>query len=53
MKSREPASITKIMTMLLALETIEQGRLQLDEEVVVSENAHREVDGDGSVVFWS
>jgi len=50
-EKREPASITKIMTMLLALETIEQGRLQLDEEVVVSENAHREVDGDGSVVF--
>ena len=48
---REPASITKIMTMLLVLEAVEEGRLSLDEEIVVSENAHRQVDTDGSVVF--
>lgn len=50
-EKREPASITKIMTMLLALEAVEDGRIQLDEEVTVSENAHRQVDSDGSVVF--
>ncbi|NLG87460.1 MAG: D-alanyl-D-alanine carboxypeptidase [Firmicutes bacterium] len=50
-EKREPASVTKIMTMLLALEAVEQGRLKLEEEVIISENAHREVDSDGSVVF--
>ncbi len=50
-EKREPASITKIMTMLLALEAVDEGRLRLDEEVVISENAHRQVDTDGSVVF--
>ena len=33
------ASITKIMTTLLALEAIEDGRISLDDEVVVSEYA--------------
>ena len=50
-EKREPASITKIMTMLLALEAVDEGRLRLDEEVVISENAHKQVDTDGSVVF--
>ncbi|MGI6128817.1 MAG: D-alanyl-D-alanine carboxypeptidase family protein [bacterium] len=50
-EKREPASVTKIMTMLLAFEAVDQGRLSLDEEVVISETAHRENDTDGSVVF--
>ncbi len=50
-EKREPASITKIMTMLLALEAVEAGMLRLDEKVIVSENAHSHVHTDGSVVF--
>ncbi len=34
-----PASITKIMTMLLIMEAIEQGKISLDEEVTTSEFA--------------
>ena len=34
-----PASVTKIMTMLLILEAIEQGRIGLDDVVTVSEHA--------------
>ena len=34
-----PASVTKIMTMLLILEGVEQGRISLDDAVSVSENA--------------
>lgn len=34
-----PASITKIMTMLLAMEKIEAGELALDDEIKVSERA--------------
>lgn len=34
-----PASITKVMTMLLIMEALEQEKITLDEKVVVSENA--------------
>lgn len=34
-----PASMTKIMTMILVLEAVEQGRLSLNDEVVASERA--------------
>jgi D-alanyl-D-alanine carboxypeptidase len=34
-----PASLTKVMTVYLALEAIEAGRLKLDEEVTASEHA--------------
>lgn len=34
-----PASITKIMTMVLALEAVNQGKVSLDDEVVTSEYA--------------
>ena len=34
-----PASVTKIMTMLLILEGVEQGRISLDDAVTVSETA--------------
>ncbi len=36
-----PASITKIMTLLLALEAIEEGKMDWDETVIISENAWR------------
>src|SRR5690625_4287654 len=34
-----PASITKIMTLLLIMEEIDEGRLKLDETIRISENA--------------
>lgn len=34
-----PASVTKIMTMLLAMEALDGGKISLDDEVVVSERA--------------
>jgi len=37
--ARRPASVTKVMTMLLAFEALEQGKLQIQDMVVVSENA--------------
>ena len=37
----EPASLTKLMTAYLVFDAIEQGRLTLDQEVLVSENAWR------------
>ena len=36
-----PASMTKIMTSIIAFDLIEQGRLSLDEKFFVSENAWR------------
>ena len=36
---RPVASVTKIMTILLALEAVDEGRLELDEPVTVSANA--------------
>lgn len=34
-----PASVTKVMTMLLICEAIEDGKIKLDDEVTISENA--------------
>ena len=39
--SVEPASLTKVMTAYLTFKAIEEGRLQLDQEVPVSEKAWR------------
>lgn len=36
---RSPASITKIMTLLLAMEQLEKGKIKLEDEVVTSEHA--------------
>mgnify|MGYP003291192495 CR=1 FL=1 len=36
---RHPASMTKIMTMLLVMESIEKGIIKWDDMVIVSENA--------------
>ena len=40
-KSIYPASMTKIMTAIIAFELIKSGDLQLDEKFIVSENAWR------------
>ena len=37
--SRSPASVTKIMTMLLIFEALEDGEIKLEDMVVVSEKA--------------
>ncbi|MGL5313473.1 MAG: D-alanyl-D-alanine carboxypeptidase family protein, partial [Peptostreptococcaceae bacterium] len=34
-----PASVTKVMTMLLIVEAIDSGKIKLDDQVQVSENA--------------
>ncbi len=36
---RSPASITKIMTLLLAFEALEEGKISLDDQVLTSEHA--------------
>lgn len=36
-----PASMTKIMTMLLAAEALESGKIKLEDEVLISKNASR------------
>ena len=36
---RSPASITKIMTLLLTFEALEEGKVKLEDEVLVSEHA--------------
>lgn len=41
-KSLPPASVTKTMTLLLAVEAIEAGRIELEEPVTASENAWRQ-----------
>jgi D-alanyl-D-alanine carboxypeptidase (penicillin-binding protein 5/6) len=41
-KRLPPASVTKIMTLLLAVEAIEQGRINLVDEVYTSETAWRQ-----------
>ncbi|MDY2735276.1 D-alanyl-D-alanine carboxypeptidase family protein, partial [Intestinibacter sp.] len=34
-----PASVTKVMTMLLICEAIESGKIKINDEVTISENA--------------
>ena len=36
---REPASVTKIMTLLLVMEALDEGRISMDDEVAASETA--------------
>ena len=36
----EPASVTKVMTLLLTFEALEAGRVRLDDAVPVSEHAY-------------
>lgn len=44
----EPASLTKIMTVLLAVEAIERGDAALDDMVTASESSHFDLTDDGS-----
>ena len=39
LEKRAPASMTKIMTLLLIMEKIDQGKIKLTDEVTISENA--------------
>ncbi len=41
-KPLPPASVTKSMTLLLAVEAVEQGKLQLTDDVYASENASKQ-----------
>lgn len=41
MKKLAPASVTKIMTMLLVMEAVDRGKIKLTDKVVVSERAKR------------
>lgn len=41
-KRLPPASVTKIMTLLLAVEAVEQGRVRTTDEVYVSENSWKQ-----------
>ena len=43
-----PASMTKIMTMLLTMEAIDSGKLNMDDEIIISKNA---ADMGGSQMF--
>ena len=45
-----PASLTKIMTVMLAVEAYEKGEIALDDMVTVSENAYYDVTDDGSTL---
>ena len=38
-KELPPASVTKVMTMLLAMEAVDSGKITLDDEVTISDNA--------------
>jgi serine-type D-Ala-D-Ala carboxypeptidase (penicillin-binding protein 5/6) len=48
----EPASITKVMTVYVALDEVRQGRIKLDDPVLVSEKAWRQgIDSSESRMF--
>ncbi len=36
-----PASVTKIMTMLLSMEAVDSGKIKLTDKVTISENAKK------------
>ncbi len=36
-----PASVTKIMTMLIAIEAVDSGKIKLDDQIICSENAKK------------
>lgn len=47
-EKRYPASITKVMTAMLVIEAVDEGRLDLDKVVTVSESAMKGLSADGS-----
>ena len=38
-EKRSPASMTKIMTLLLTMEALDSGKIKLDDQVLISKNA--------------
>lgn len=46
-EQRYPASITKVMTAMLAIEAVDRGELSLNDVITVGSEVNREV-GDGS-----
>lgn len=46
-----PASMSKLMTVYLAFDAIKQGELQLDDQVIVSDEAWRQWNNQGSTMF--
>lgn len=38
-EKRSPASMTKIMTLLLTIEALDSGKIKLDDQVLISKNA--------------
>lgn len=47
-EKRYPASITKVMTAMLVIEAVDEGRLDLNKVVTVSESAMKGLSADGS-----
>lgn len=47
-EKRYPASITKVMTALLVLEAVDEGKLSLTQEITATESAFKNLDPDGS-----
>ncbi len=47
-EKRYPASITKVMTALLVLEAVDEGKLSLTQEITASKSAFKGLDPDGS-----
>ena len=47
---RAPASVTKVMTLLLIFDALEEGKIALEDDVQTSEHA---ASMGGSQVFWS
>ncbi len=47
-QKRFPASITKVMTALLVLEAVDEGKLSLTQEITAKESAFKGLDPDGS-----
>jgi len=48
---REPASLTKLMTALLIAEDCEEGRLDPDDTIVISESVFNDLEGRSSLKF--
>ena len=47
-EKRYPASITKVMTAMLVIEAIDEGRMSMDQVVTVSDTAMKGLSADGS-----
>jgi serine-type D-Ala-D-Ala carboxypeptidase (penicillin-binding protein 5/6) len=45
---RNPASVTKIMTLIVAFDAIRDGKVKMDDKVTISDEAHSQV---GTIIF--